>query len=182
MRPMGWRYESYRHMLARKGIRTASRKSGFVGRVRDVPITMQKVPVGHVYPASPDDVKRVLERQKPEDIKGLKGVEFVRPRDKSERNAWARYVRSKRVVKVFSQPVRGEKVGGQDAGAVKEHMLSYVLPHELGHHLALSERDITDGKLSVAEGRADAFAAGCDVEDNAVVKEFAKQHEGVDER
>lgn len=180
--PVGWRYESYRHMLARKGIKTVVGRSGRVGSVRGIPIIMQKVQMGHVYPASPDDVKKVIERFKPEDTKGLKGVEFTSPKDKSERAAWARYVRSKRTVKIFSQPVSKDgKVSKEDPWMLRDHFTSYVLPHEIGHHVALEVRGITDKKLSMAEARADAVTVGMDVEDPNV-KLLQPAHKSVDRK
>ena len=182
MRPEGWRFESYRHMLARHGIKTNMSRPGRVGSVRGIPMFMQKVEEGYVYPASPGDVRAVIERFKPEDTKGLKKVEFVQPRDASEKDAWARYVRSKRTVKIFSQKVSPSgKVSKEDPNRVRDHMLSYVIPHEIGHHVALEVRGITDKKLSMAEARADAVTVGMDVEDKNV-KLLQPAHKDVDKK
>lgn len=172
----GWRYESIRHSLARRGIRTVPVRAGRLATVRGVKIMAEPVPKGQIYPVSPNDVKKLIERKPVDDTKGLTKVEFVPPRDKQEKGAWARYVRSKRKMLIFSQPVNKEgQVAGEDPDHVREYMTGYVLPHELGHHVALERRKITDGKLETAEARADGYAAGMDVEDKDI-KMFESRH------
>jgi len=101
----------------------------------------------------------------------LKAIKFVEPKEKMQEDAWGQYVRSKREIRVFSQP--------QEEVTPKVHMMmkEHVLPHELGHHVALTRRNITDKDLSMAEARADAFAAGLDPEDRDV-EFFMRKQEG----
>jgi len=156
-------------------------RSGMVRRVRGVPIYVQKLPVGQVYPVSVKDVESHLQRMPANEVRSLKKVEFVPPRDKQEEDAWARYLRSKRSMLVFSQKVdKSGKVGGEDPKSVERHMKEYVIPHELGHHSSLTTRGITDKKLSMAEARADAVAVGMDPEDSQVKKLFAGQYKSLD--
>lgn len=177
----GWYFESARHALARRGIHTALYRPG-KATFRGVPISVQKVPEGQVYPVSVEDVKTELERMPKRELRSLKGVELVPPRDDAERDAWARYIRSRRVMLIFSQPVsKSGKVAGEEPEHVKQHMIQYVLPHELGHHKALTVEGITDKKLSMAEARADAAVAGMSVKDKDA-RVFQSRHREADRR
>jgi hypothetical protein len=163
LRPVGWRRESYRHYLARKGVKTKM----YIGKVRGIPMSAEHLPVGAVYPISPLEVKKRIEQMPAKDTKGIAGVEFVNPKGE-QKNAYAQYVRSKRVVKIFSQPFADGKVDGESPRAVNDHMKEYVLPHEVGHHKALSQHGITDKHIEVAEARADANVLGMEPTDRAV--------------
>lgn len=177
----GWYYESARHALARRGVRTVPMQSGKM-HYRGVPITVEKLPAGQVYPVSVQDVQKELGRMAPRERKLLKGVELVPPRDEAEKDAWARYIRSRKVMLVFSQPVSKDgRVAKEDPEHVRQHMVQYVLPHELGHHKALTVEGITDKKLSMAEARADAAVAGMSVTDKDA-KIFQSRHREADKR
>jgi hypothetical protein len=175
LKPTGWRYESHRHKLAAQGISTKRYKPGRFATVRGTQIIVKPHPAGEAYPVTPEDVKRKLEELPAEDTKGLKAVEFVKPNEGEQRNAWAQQIRSKRKMLIFSQKVRGNKIGGEDAVKVRQHMLGYVIPHEVGHFVALNKRNITDRRLATAEARADAYAARMDVEDSDI-RRFEKYH------
>lgn len=177
----GWHYESARHALARRGIPTTQycpSKTSF----RGIPIRIRPVPEGQAYPVSLRDVKMELAQMPDREVKMLKGVELTPPRDAQEKEAWARYVRSKKEVRIFSQPVNNNgKIAGEDPEQVRQHMVRYVLPHELGHHKALTVEGITDKKLSMAEARADAAVAGMSVKDKDA-KVFQPMHKEADRR
>lgn len=143
--------------------------AGSIGRVNGVDITAEKIEPDQVYPISPLDVKEVL-RDVGKDSKGIKRVAFVKPKTREQAGAWAQYVRGKREVRVFAQP----KVEvGPYAKDVRRMVKNDVLRHEIGHHVALSKRRITDRDLRVAEARADAYSKGFDVEDRGV-KRFVR--------
>jgi hypothetical protein len=125
--------------------------------VKEAPMIAEAPSPGRIYPVSPDEVKRVAERN---DIKGLKSIEFVNPKDADQRQAWAQYVRSRKAVKVFSQPE-------SEAYMANKHVREYVLPHEFGHHRALRNGH-TDKDIRVAEARADANVVGMDPYDSDV--------------
>lgn len=179
-RPVGWRYMSHEHRLARMGIRTKSYRPGVQGSVYGAKILVERHPEGEVYPVTPDEVKRRVAQLPEEDVRGLKSIEFVKPNEGEQRDAWAQLIRSKKKLLIFSQKVSkdGKKISGDDPRRVREHMLTYVIPHEVGHHVALNKRDITDKHLYTAEARADAYAAGMDVEDRDGVKAFEGFHKG----
>jgi len=122
---------------------------------------------GTKYPVSPEEAKKVLLRGKPEDLKGLKGIEFSNPVGE-QKGAWAQYVRSRNVIKIFSQPYKDGKLDGRPAKDVNKHMKGYVLPHEKGHHVALHVHKITDKNLYMAEARADAHVVGMSPTDRDV--------------
>lgn len=165
-KPRGWRYESYRHSLARKGIRTASSRAGLVARAHGVPIYAKSLPVGQVYPVSPQEVKVRIEAMPKEDVKGLKAIEFTPPRDKQQEQAWGQLIRSRKKILLFSQPVdECGNMDGEDPERVRKIIKNYVIPHEVGHGIALNQRHITDKDLAMAEARADAHVVGMDVDD-----------------
>lgn len=177
----GWHFESARHALARKGVRTAMFRPGRTS-FKGVPITVEKLPEGQVYPVNVKDVETELNRMAPRERNLLKGVELVPPRDDAEKDAWARYIRSRKVMLIFSQPVgKDGKVAKEDPDTVRQHMVQYVLPHELGHHKALTVEGITDKKLSMAEARADAAVAGMSVTDKDA-RIFQSRHREADRR
>jgi hypothetical protein len=169
-RPVGWRNDSYRHYLASKGFKTVRSKAGHVGSVHGVPITAQPLQKGEAYPVSPEEVKKELELMPKEDLRGLKEIQFVRPRDKEQEGAWAQMVRSKRKMLIFSQPVKNGKMDDVKIGTARSILKNYVIKHELGHHVALYNRKRTDSSMSMAEARADAYVVGMDVEDRDVGK------------
>jgi hypothetical protein len=152
----GWYYHSREHSLASHGIRT---KKYVVGHVRGVPIKVQAVPEGRIYPMSPAEVRKRLELMPAEDVKGLKSVEFTNPKGE-QHVAWAQFLRGRKSLQIFSQPHTGPgEIDGQSAAEVNKHMKEYVLPHEIGHHKALRGGK-TDKDLEVAEARADANVMG----------------------
>ena len=164
----GWHFESYRHYLAAKGYMTVKRKPGLIGRVGDVRIYAKPLEKGHVYPIAPEDIKKFLQNQDEQKLKGLKAVEFTRPKDKDQKEAWGQLVRSKRKILIFSQPSKDGKIDGVPPARIREVIRGYVLPHEVGHNIALNQRRITDKDLRMAEARADANVLGMDVQDRDV--------------
>lgn len=168
----GWRFQSARHSLAARGITTYRKSPGTIARYKGVAIRASPTKQGRAYPVDAKDVIAQLKRTPEEDLKGLRAVEFQDPQDKHQEGAWAQLLRSKKVLKVFSQPEEELR----DIERVRKHMKQYVLPHEIGHHVALNRRGITDKHIETAEARADAYAAGMDVEDKRAVSHFAKQY------
>jgi hypothetical protein len=167
-------YKGVEHVKRKKDktgsyfIRKERHRPGKIGQVNGVPIYASKIEEGHIYPVSPEQVKVHLQNMPKEDLRGLKAIEFDNPRGE-QKDAWGQYVRSKRTIKIFSQPYAYGKIDGMDPVKVNQHMRSYVLKHENGHHIALSQRNITDSDIGLAEARADAYAAGLDVEDRDVM-------------
>ncbi len=154
----GWYNDSFRHSLAAKGVRTYTKR-----KVRKtIPIIAERHEKGRVYPITKKDAKSFLARQDRDNLKGLKAIRFTQPRNKTQEGAWAQYLRGKREILVFAQPKH--EVTHFSSKAIKKD----VLDHELGHHVALYRRKKTDADIEMAEARADAFAAGFDVEDKDV--------------
>ena len=229
-KPVGWRYESHRHKLARQGIKTKivfkhgldpdrlfrpdqlkagerverehtddpqltkqiakahlaempdyytklakMEGEGEATSVCGIPITVDKLPEGTIYPITPDEVKKVLEMMDPADLKGIDSVEFRTPNG-DQKEAWAQYVRSKKKIYIFAQTFKDGKIDGQDPDTLKKHIKEYVLPHEVGHHIALHKYKKTDRSLAMAEARADANVVGMDPMDKDV-KMFKSAHE-----
>jgi lipocalin len=137
--------------------------------VSGIPIIAEKVKKGNIYPVDTKDVAKELKRQDPEDIKGIKAIEFVNPNG-PQKDAWGQFVRSKRTIYLFSQPYKDGKIDGQKASNVRKHITDYVIPHEIGHYVALSKRKLIDKDLRVAEARADAHVVGMDVNDKDIHK------------
>ena len=160
-RMKGWRYDSYRHALAARGIRSSYMKMK-MEKMQIIPVTAERVEGNRMYPVSPKDVKEFVQKEHPDDVKGLRAVRFVNPKNEVQRDAYAQYVRGKREIRIFSQPK------DEVTKPVHLHVKNNVLKHETGHHIALTRRRITDKDLRVAEARADAHAAGFDVEDKEV--------------
>ena len=162
------------HSLASKGIKTVQRKPSSC-RIDGIRFQIEQLKDGEVYPVTPGDVQKELLRMSPEDRKRLEAVEFVRPKG-MQKEAYAQYVRSKRKVLVFSQPMSDTgRVDGKDPRVLRKWMKGYVLPHEIGHHRALTVHGKTDRSLAVAEGRADAVAARMHPMDRDAVR-FARFH------
>lgn len=144
-----------------------SKDPGLVAKANGVPIYAKRLESGYVYPITPHDAKKVLEKQG-EHTKGIKAVKFVMPKDAMQKDAYAQYVRSKREILIFAQKKKGDKISGEEAGRLRELIKSYVVPHEVGHHVSLYRMKKTDTNLNVAEARADAHAAGMGVMDRDV--------------
>lgn len=143
-----------------------------------VQFKVEKLADGEIYPVTPRDVQKELLRMPKTDRERLTAVEFVRPKGQ-QRDAYAQYVRSKRKVLIFSQPVSGDgKIDGHHPEELRSWMKTYVVPHEFGHHRALTVHGKTDRSLAVAEARADASAARMHPMDRDAVK-FAKFHRNV---
>lgn len=157
----GWYGESVRHSLAARGVRTSSQ---YLKR-KSAPIKIKAFPhaPGKAYPINERAVKEVLDRQG-DNVKGIKEIHMTEPRTAEEAEAYARYMRKDRVIRVFAQPK--EEVDDRLYAMMKND----ILPHEVGHHVALYKRKITDPEIEMAEARADAHAAGFDVEDSDVHK------------
>jgi len=143
------------------------KKRFFKVKDEDIPISIEKPEDGTIYPVSPKEVKDIVKSQDPEHIKGLKGIEFSNPKGE-QKGAWAQYVRSRKAIKVFSQPYYSDKIDGERPENVNSHMKSYVIPHEIGHHRALHIHKITDRNIKMAEARADAHVAGMSPTDRDV--------------
>jgi hypothetical protein len=145
-------------------------------KLGSIPIIARPVPKGQVYPISPEELKARLEKLPKDDLKGLKGVEFVPPKTAQQEDSWAQMLRGKRKMLIFSQPVAADgRIAGKNPAQVREHMVEYVIPHEIGHHKALYLKRITDKDLSMAEARADAYAYGMSVTDRDA-KLFQDRH------
>jgi hypothetical protein len=168
--PVGWRGESHRHYLSSKGVRTVFGRPGRVGSMRGMQFEVERVPQGQVYPLAPQEVADRLSMMPPEDTKGITKVVFQPPKDKMQKQAWAQYKRGKKEIAIFSQSASGDLIDGQPADRVRQTMTEYVLPHEVGHHKALSQQHITDKDLEVAEARADANVLGLSPTDKSVKK------------
>ena len=147
-------------LYAKKG------RVGVLERVHGIPIKAEKVEKGRIFPITAAEVKKIVERMPAEDVKGIKGFEFVNPKGE-QKVAWAQFVRSTKIVKIFSQPYDGTRIDGEDPKMLRRHLKMYVLPHEIGHHKAL-RTGFTDKKLNMAEARADANVVGLDPYDRDV--------------
>lgn len=145
-------------------MKTAREKGVEYYKKKDIEITAEPHEEGRAYPITPQDAQNILEHQKDDDLKSLKAIRFEDPKNVHQRDAWAQYKRGKREVVIFSQDAN--EITPQTHMMMKEH----VVPHEIGHHVALTRRNITDKNLAVAEARADAHAAGFDVEDQDIHK------------
>jgi len=173
----GWFNHSAEHRLARQGIRVRSHRSGTLARVGDILITAKPLPRGMVYPVAPEEVKSILSDLPKYDLKGLKSVEFVPPKDKQQEGAWAQEIRSKKKILLFAQKMDANgNISGQDPKRVRDHIKDYVVKHEVGHHVSF-KRVGTDKSLAMAEGRADAYAFGMDPADDKNAKIFKEYHE-----
>jgi hypothetical protein len=113
------------------------------------------------------DVKARIEAMPKEDTKGIKRIVFEPPRDKHQKGAWAQFKRGKKEVSIFAQPSDGVQIDGQDPVVVREHVVNYVIPHEVGHHKALRTGK-TDEDVETAEARADANVVGLEPYDEGV--------------
>ena len=131
-----------------------------------LPIHADKLEEGTIYPISPEEVDALLKNMKDNDLKGIKGVEFVPPKGEQQ-GAWAQYIRSTKKIKIFAQSVEGGRIDGWDPKELNRHIKEYVIPHEVGHHKALRGGK-TDQDLEMAEARADANVAGMDPFDKDV--------------
>lgn len=151
---MTWKWESWRHRMARKGIRTAA----FVrkGKVK-IPITVKPTYKNHVYPISPQEAKRVLETLPEAQLTGLKEVSF-RPPSKlpftEQTKAFAQYADKANRINVYSEPTIKTKLGMRYKKMIPEldehhelqkYMDNYVLPHEVGHHHVLDHMKMRKG-------------------------------------
>ena len=64
--------------------------------------------------------------------------------------------------------MKNGKIEGQPVEEVRGIIKGYVIPHEIGHHKALSQENITDKSLEMAEARADANVVGMHPRDKDV--------------
>jgi hypothetical protein len=145
---MAWYNQSWRHSLAARRIKTKLN-----GPIHDytrhgIPITVRDGRVKD-YPVGPSEVKKTLDKIPKKDIDGITEVNLRDPSPvpgAKQDKAWAQYVRSKKRINIFS----GECPD-------KAYFEGYVLPHEVGHHVAAKK----DPKLPiiVEEAKADAYAA-----------------------
>jgi len=162
---MSWHYQSWRHALARRGIKTAKYNGNIVARTRHgIPITVKEsAQQGKAYPLTPGQAKEALDKMPATAISGIKEVNFRDPGIPATKQdkAWAQYVRTKKRINIFSQPYKNGKFHDTECGGSKsevaEHMKDYVLPHEVGHHRA-AKKD-PNLPIIVEEAKADAFAA-----------------------
>ena len=173
----GWHGDSHRHYLASKGISTTNAyfKRKIKPRIKEIEYNVEPTKEGMVYPITPAEVKKVLAREDPEHLKGLKAVEFANPKG-IEKGAWAQYVNSRNVIKIFSQPFKDGKLDGQSPEKVNKHLKDYVIKHEVGHHRALKREKIKDDDMDMAEARADAHVIGMHPKDPSVRHLAGKQH------
>ena len=158
-KPIGWRYESVRHRLARQGIKTKWSKPGYVGSVHGIPIYARVMREGQVYPVSPEEVKKEIVEMPKKDVDGIKAIEFVEPKG-FQKEAFAQFLRKKRKILIFSQPMAADgKLDGQQPQQMRAVIKGYVIPHEVGHFKALRTGK-TYRSLAMAEARADANVVG----------------------
>lgn len=158
-RPVGWQYEAQRHRLARMGIATYRRRPGYVGSVQGIPIYARSVAPGRAYPISPEEVRSQIGAMPKSDVAGIKKIEFVEPKGE-QKEAYAQYVRSQRVIRIFGQPMSSDgRIDGEDPQKFRRWMKRYVIPHEIGHFKALKTGK-TDSDIEMAEARADANVVG----------------------
>lgn len=151
---MTWRWESWRHRMARKGIKTA----GFVkkGKVK-IPITIKPTYKSHMYPISPQEAKRVLEKLPEKQLVGLKEVSF-RPPSRlpftEQTKAFAQYSDRADRINIYSMPYSNTRNGirykkmPEDLDEVHElqkYMDDYVLSHEVAHHHVLDHLKMRKG-------------------------------------
>jgi hypothetical protein len=173
---MAWFRESWRHAYARRGIKTGKYNGSIVARTRHgIPITLKEpAQPGKAYPLTPEQAKEALDKMPDKAISGIEEVNFRDPGIPATKQdkAWAQYVRTKKRINIFSQPYSHGRFHDSECGGTKkevaEHMKSYVIPHEVGHHRAAK----VDPKLPiiVEEAKADAFAARENPENQIVVE------------
>jgi len=148
---------------------------GEAASVNGIPIMVDKLPEGTIYPITPEEVKKIFSDMDQADLKGITSIEFKAPSG-DQKEAWAQYIRGKKKIYIFAQPFSNGKIDGQDPDHLKKHIKEYVLPHEVGHHIALYKYKKTDKSLAMAEARADANVVGMSPMDKDA-KIFKSAHE-----
>jgi hypothetical protein len=187
----GWRYQSYRHSLAARGVRTSLRakhtqlNGSLVAKTKHgIPITMKDKPdCDNKYPVSVNEVKEVFDEKPYDEVVGITEINFRKPGIPATKQdkAWAQYVRSKKRVNVFTQKFDNKKkqfedvdLGTENPENARMHMIDYVLPHEVAHHTLQHVWKKDKDPMIVEEARADAMAAGMNPLDKNVEKVFIK--------
>jgi hypothetical protein len=188
----GWYYQSYRHALAAKGIRTSMYRKlngRIVGKTRHgIPITVKSpsdtVAKKRAYPISPEQAKERFDRMKPSEVKGITEINFRDPGIPATKQdkAWAQYARGDKRINLFSQPYDGRKFSDvepeyENPVAAKNYVSKYILPHEVGHHYYQHNLKMDSDPMIVEEARADAFVAGKDARKKPVLKKFIKSRQ-----
>jgi hypothetical protein len=170
---MSWNYESYRHSLARRGIKTGKKRARTIAYVKKgkvkIPITVQKTYKSHIYPVSPQEVKQVMERLPERQLRGLKEVS-LRPPSRlpftEQTKAFAQYVDTKNRINIYSNPVKRTKYGTKYKKAIpsldeqhelEKYMKKHVIPHEVAHHHVLDNKRIRGGTENDHERMANYF-------------------------
>ena len=191
----GWYREHYRHTLAAYGVKTSKRAkyklhgTKMMTTKNGIPITLRGPPgEARIYPVSPNEVKRVVDKMPDKMTHGIKEINFREPGIPATKQdkAWAQYVRSEGRVNIFSQPydhkklvfreVEPENINPENAN---NHMKDYVIKHEIGHHFAIKYMDADNKLLKVEEAIADAIAHDMDPYNKNIVDHFVKEREEV---
>jgi hypothetical protein len=173
-KPIGWRNESYRHSLASRGIKTKKLSGPIVSVTRHgIPITIKNIgSPGRAYPVNQKDIKESMDSIPNNYVKGIKEINLRDPSPvagSKQDKAYAQWVRTKEDgltsrgnrINIFSQPYNrgsfvGVEPGNENPVCLKNYVKKYVIPHEVGHHVAASKNN--NLPILVEEAKADAFA------------------------
>jgi len=168
----GWRYESWRHSLARKGIKTKKLHGKIYTKTRhDIPITVNKPEAGKKYPITPEQVKKKMDYLPECEVKGLKEVVFKNPDAPGQEKAWAQFTRSDGKINIFSQPVEAGTIDGEPVEEVNKKMEDYVVPHEVSHNYMWNVVKHRDDPEEVEEAKADLKTFGKDYNNKKLIRE-----------
>jgi hypothetical protein len=189
---MSWHYESWRHSLSAKGYSTyRSTKKKLNGVVvaktrHGIPITIKDPGrQGKAYPVKPCDVKEIMDKIPDKYVDGIKEINFRDPSTVAgtkQELAYAQWVRTKEDggnrINIFSQPYKGGRFkhvepGNDDPEMLRKHMKNYVIPHEVGHHVAAKKDNHLP--IIVEEAKADAFAARENPDDPKILERHINQ-------
>jgi hypothetical protein len=189
----GWYFESYRHALAAKGIKTSMYRKPLNGYVvnktrQGIPITVRSpnktLAKKRAYPISPEQAKERFDKLKSSEVKGITEINFRDPGIPATKQdkAWAQYARSDKRINIFSQPYDGRKFSDVEPEyeqplAAKNYVSKYILPHEVGHHYYQYNLKLNEDPMLLEEARADAFVAGENALKEPVLKKFIKKRQ-----
>ena len=148
-----------------------------------IPITIKDPgKSGKAYPIRPKEVKEIMDKIPEKYTDGIKEVNFRDPSPvagSKQDLAYAQWVRTKEDggnrINIFSQPFKNGKFqkvepGNESPDKLSAHMKNYVIPHEVGHHIAAKKDNTLP--IIVEEAKADAFAAREDPDDPAVIEKY----------
>ena len=185
---MSWYYQSWRHALARRGVKTKLNGVVVAKTRQGIPITVKNVgKQGKAYPIRPNDVKEIMDKIPDKYTEGIKEVNFRDPSTvagSKQDLAYAQWVRTKEGggnrINIFSQPFQAGKFnhvepGNEDPEMLRQHMKNYVIPHEVGHHVAAKKDNHLP--IIVEEAKADAFAARENPDDPYILEKHINHRE-----